>query len=190
MGNKITIVGQLLDKYNFLKKDDFYKEKRSGKDIIKHHACERIARHEGVKYSEPRFLKTERDHSVLYCAATIGEGADMKMEWTVGEADLKSNCFNQYVHSMAEKRCKDRLILKLIGVYGEIYSSEEDFVDNLPKPEAEIKMATDPQKKLVASLINQTGNKPLEDEEYDSMTMADASKLIDLYNEEKSNKGE
>jgi len=187
MANKITIVAQLLDKYNFLKKDDFYKEKRSGKDIIKHHACERIARHEKIKYSEPRFLVVQRDHSVLYCAATIGEGEDLKMEWTVGEADLKSNCFNQYVHSMAEKRLKDRLILKLIGVYGEIYSSEEDFVDNLPKNQ---KIATGPQKKLVANLRNELGHQPLDDTEYDSMTMSDASILINLYNEEKSNKGE
>ena len=190
MAKKLTIKEQLMKDYTYLTENDFYPEKKSGKDVIKHMGCERIARNEGVKYSEPRFLKIERDHCVLYCAATLGEGADMRMEWTVGEADLKSNCFNQYVHSMAEKRCKDRLVLKLLGVYGEIYSGEEDFVDDLPRPEQKVKMATDKQKKLVARLINETGNEPLEDEEYDSMTMADASKLIDLYNEEKANKGE
>ena len=173
---KKTVVQQLKEKYNFLEDQDFYKEKRSGKWLIKHNACERIAKHEGIKYSEPRFLKVERDHSVLYCAATLND----RMEWTIGEADLKSNCFNQYVHSMSEKRCKGRLILKLIGVYGDIYTSEEDFVDDLERPKFKEKMATDKQKKLIASLISQIGEEPLEDEDYDNMTMADASKLIEL----------
>lgn len=183
MATKLTIKQQLLKDYNYLTENDFYVESKSGKDVIKHMGCERIARNEGIKYSEPRFLTVQRDHSVLYCAATLND----KMEWTIGEADLKSNCFNKYVHSMAEKRCKDRLILKLIGVYGEIYSDTEDFIDFLPKNN-NVKMASDKQKKLVARLINETGNQPLEDEEYDNMTGVDASKLIDLYNEEKANK--
>lgn len=187
MTKTITIEQQLMSRYDFLKKDDFYPEKHSGQMLIKHKACEKIARHEGIKYAEPRFLKVERDHSVLYCAATLGE----KMEWTIGEADLNSNCFNKYVHSMSEKRCKDRLILKLIGVYGDIYSTEEDFVDDLERPDrGPLKLASDKQKVLVSKLMNELGYEPMEDEEYDALTMKDASSLIDLYNKEKANKGE
>ena len=185
MAKKLTIEKQLMEKYDFLTDKDFYPEKHSGQMLIKHNACERIASHEGIKYSEPRFLKVERDHSVLYCAATLGD----KMEWTIGEADLKSNCFNKYVHSMSEKRCKGRLILKLIGVYGDIYTSEETFVDDFESVTTNTRLASDKQKKLVANLRNELGHQPLDDTEYDSMTMADASTLITLYNEEKNNKG-
>ena len=66
-------------------------------------------------------------------------------------------------------------------------SDTEDFVDDTPKT-TNVKMASDKQKKLIARLINETGNQPLEDEDYDNMTGVDASKLIDLYNEEKANK--
>ena len=45
-----------------------------------------------------------------------------------------------------------------------------------------MKKATIKQKKLIASLINQISDEPLEDEEYDNMTMADASKLIYIKN--------
>tara|TARA_R100001443_G_C3349122_1_gene176413 strand:- start:992 stop:1555 length:564 start_codon:yes stop_codon:yes gene_type:complete len=187
MAEKLTIEKQLLERYDFLKEGDFYPEKHSGQMLIKHNACERIASHEGIKYSEPRFLKVDRDHSVLYCAGTLGE----KMEWTIGEADLKSNCFNKYVHSMAEKRCKGRLILKLIGVYGDIYTSEETFVDDFERPTRNAKMASNKQKSLLSKLYDETGEVQMSDEDWENLTMQDASKLIDLLNEQKANqKGE
>ena len=34
-------------------------------------------------------------------------------EWTFGEADKKTNCHNNYIFAMAEKRLKDRLTLKI-----------------------------------------------------------------------------
>ena len=170
---KLTVKEQLISEYKYITEDDFYPEKRSNKDIIKHSGCEKIARNVGIKYSEPRFLTVQRDHSVLYCAATLGD----RMEWTVGEADLKSNCFNKYVHSMAEKRCKDRLILKLIGVYGDIYSDTEDIIDDINKPNNNL--ATDKQKKYVATLLIDTGSEPMADEEYDNLTKKDAGDLIE-----------
>jgi len=53
-----------------------------------------------------------------------------KSEWTYGEATPK-NCKNSYPYAMAEKRAKDRIILKLIGCHGEVYSEAEsdEFVD-------------------------------------------------------------
>ena len=47
-----------------------------------------------------------------------------KSEWSYGEASDK-NCQNKYPLAMAEKRAKDRVILKLVGLHGYIYSEDE-----------------------------------------------------------------
>jgi hypothetical protein len=51
--------------------------------------------------------------------------------WTTGEA-TKANCRNPYYAAMCEKRLKDRLTLKLLGVHGigGIYSEDEADFDS------------------------------------------------------------
>ena len=51
-------------------------------------------------------------------------GGQMNQAWSIGEASSK-NCTNEYRWAMAEKRAKDRVILKLLGVAGDMYSEEE-----------------------------------------------------------------
>ena len=53
-------------------------------------------------------------------AATMGD----RTEWSFGEASPKNNK-NAYPYAMAEKRAKDRVILKLVGLAGHVYSEEE-----------------------------------------------------------------
>ena len=52
-----------------------------------------------------------------------------KEEWTIGEAMPinidRGNNKQQYPFAMAEKRAKDRVILKLLGLHGHVYSQEE-----------------------------------------------------------------
>ena len=45
-------------------------------------------------------------------------------EWSIGEASPTNNK-NAYPFAMAEKRAKDRVILKLIGLHGMVYSEIE-----------------------------------------------------------------
>jgi hypothetical protein len=52
--------------------------------------------------------------------ATMGD----RMEWSFGEASPRNNK-NAYPYAMAEKRAKDRVILKLVGLAGHIYSEDE-----------------------------------------------------------------
>ena len=54
--------------------------------------------------------------------------------WSFGEA-MPSNNKNAYPFAMAEKRAKDRVILKLIGLSGDAYSEDEadDFKEAKPK---------------------------------------------------------
>ena len=56
-----------------------------------------------------------------------------QQEWSVGEAAPYNNK-NSYPYAMAEKRAKDRVILKLIGVAGFVYSEDEadDFKNSRP----------------------------------------------------------
>ena len=109
----------LIKTYN-LSKDDFWTHKQSGNLIITHKACEKIARQEKIVFDMPKILSSENNNVAILCSATWGDTT----EWSIGEASPKTS-FNLYYYDMAEKRVKDRLILKLIGVYGDVYSEDE-----------------------------------------------------------------
>ena len=109
----------LIKTYN-LSKDDFWTHKQSGNLIITHKACEKIARQEKIVFDMPKILSSENNNVAILCSATWGDTT----EWSIGEASPKTS-FNIYYFAMAEKRVKDRLILKLIGVYGDVYSEDE-----------------------------------------------------------------
>ena len=126
-------IKQLADKYDLKHdqkdptKSDFWKHKQSGKWIIKHDAVEKIAVVEGIIFEDPDFIISERDCCVLRGVASKPTGEEtFRTEWTIGEADMKSNCKMGYPYAMAEKRLKDRLTLKLIDAYEYgIYSDSE-----------------------------------------------------------------
>jgi hypothetical protein len=90
--------------------------------VIYHRALEQIAAKAGITFNQPQVLEANgASKSVALCVAgTLGD----KTEWSVGEA-APSNCKNSYPYAMAEKRAKDRVILKLIGLHGAAYSEEE-----------------------------------------------------------------
>ena len=57
---------------------------------------------------------------MVLCVGRIGE----KMEWSIGEAAPYNNK-NSYPFAIAEKRAKDRVILKLVGLHGDVYAEDE-----------------------------------------------------------------
>ena len=123
-------IKELSKKYN-LTKDDYWQESRSKKWIISHDACEKIADMEGIIFGPPQILNSEQNFVRMVISAKKGE----VLMWSVGEADNK-NCKNLYFGAMAEKRGKDRVILKLINAYEYgIYSDVE--ADNFQKPKYE-----------------------------------------------------
>lgn len=99
---------------------------RPGTYAIKHKALERIAKANGIKFSRPAVLQNDEAGVALLADGSMGD----KSDWTTGEASAK-NCKNQYYWAMAEKRLKDRLILKLLDAHADIYSEDEadDFGD-------------------------------------------------------------
>ena len=121
-------IKELAQKYN-LSKDDFWELKRGTRSmwIITHDACEKIAAKENIQFGAPTIYRDSNQDVAIVGDAKRGN----KIIWSTGEASPK-NCKAPYMFAMAEKRLKDRLILKLINAYEYgIYSDSE--ADNFKK---------------------------------------------------------
>jgi hypothetical protein len=127
-------IAATLKKYGIESADALWPHKQSGKLIIHHWACEHIAIKAGVKWSPPDVIQAcAKDKiAVLLVSGQIGE----RSEWSFGEA-APYNTQQSYPFAMAEKRAKDRVVLKLIGVHGKVYSEAEsdDFASPAPRDE-------------------------------------------------------
>ncbi len=87
-----------------------------------HKAIERIAAKAGVTFDMPQIIEANSTTKTVAIAVRglMGDRA----EWSFGEA-APTNNKNNYPYAMAEKRAKDRVVLKLIGLHGLVYSEEE-----------------------------------------------------------------
>lgn len=101
-------------------------EVRKGLWAVKHFACERIATHKGIVFDSPTPMMVSPEYVAICVTGRLGDLS----EWSVGEASA-STSHNKYYCAMAEKRAKDRVILKLIGVHGQVYAEDEadDFTE-------------------------------------------------------------
>lgn len=90
--------------------------------VIYHRVLEEIAAKNGIAFDPPLALEAD-GHGKCVALCVTGRMAD-KAEWSIGEA-APGNNKNAYPFAMAEKRGKDRVILKLIGLHGLAYSEEE-----------------------------------------------------------------
>src|SRR3954469_17758879 len=96
-----------------------------GQTFIHHMTLERIAAQAKIIFDPPTVLRAERDEAVLVVVGRMGE----RTEWSIGEALVNVNydvsgSESAYVYAMAEKRAKDRVILKLIDLH-DVVTSEE-----------------------------------------------------------------
>lgn len=114
--------------------------------VVYHRALEQIAAKAGIAYDTPVVLVADRDAAAILVTGRRGD----KAEWSIGEAVVGLNykvSGNQagYPFAMAEKRAKDRVILKLIGLHGLAYSEEEadDFRGETTPEEPRNKSARD-----------------------------------------------
>jgi hypothetical protein len=90
--------------------------------VVKHKALERVAAEKGVTFDRPAMLETNSGAGIV-ALCVFGKLGD-RTEWSIGEASPK-NCKNSYYYAMAEKRAKDRVILKLLDTHGALYSESE-----------------------------------------------------------------
>jgi hypothetical protein len=129
-----------------LGQDDFWQLPQNNRvHILTHDACEKIASIEGVRYEKPEWLS--KGEGGVWAVQASGYKSDdpENILWTTGEAS-KQNCTAKYLVNMAEKRAKDRLVLKLIKAYEYGIKSEEE-ADEFKKPDTEATTADKPVEK-------------------------------------------
>jgi len=117
-----------------------------GTPVALHKALEQVAAHKRISFDAPTMIEADAESKkvVMLVSGRLGD----QVEWSVGEATPYNNK-NSYPYAMAEKRAKDRVILKLIGVAGFVYSEDEadDFKNSRPAnmPAAPQPQQPDPQ---------------------------------------------
>ena len=99
-----------------------------GTPVVYHKALERIAHKKNMRFDPPMIIETDAEKNIAVVCVT-GHFGDFS-EWSIGESTPR-NTTNNYPFAMAEKRAKDRVILKLLGVAGFVYSEAE--ADNFEK---------------------------------------------------------
>lgn len=88
---------------------------------VKHSALERIAFQNNITFDLPVIYENSGTEGVaMLVTGKLGEF----QQWSIGEANPK-NCKNAYLWALAEKRAKDRVILKLLNIHGVLYSEDE-----------------------------------------------------------------
>jgi len=99
--------------------------------VAYHRALEKVAAAKSITFEKPE-IAFKDDAGKMVTILVTGRLGD-KTEWSFGEAAPWNNK-NSYPWAMAEKRAKDRVILKLLGLHGDVYSEEEadDFKTNTP----------------------------------------------------------
>lgn len=106
--------------------------------VAYHRTLERIAAQAGITFEPPTMIRSEADECVICVTGHMGDRA----EWSFGECKVNQNYrvsknMSAYPYAMAEKRAKDRVVLKLVGLAGHVYSEEE--ADNFKDPDQKTK---------------------------------------------------
>jgi hypothetical protein len=120
-----------------LSTDDFWQIKQNKQWVCKHAALEIVAVKAGIEWFPPQIIEADAPNLVTSMIVT-GKMGD-RTEWATGETN-KTNYSVQgkqpaYPWAMTEKRAKDRVVLKLVGIHGLVYSEDEaeDFKGTKPQ---------------------------------------------------------
>lgn len=120
---------------------------------VKHAALERIAFQNNIVFGLPQIIEADGANGVATMIVT-GKLGDFE-QWSIGEASPKNNK-NAYAFAMAEKRAKDRVILKLLNIHGILYSEEEaDDFKRQDKAPANDQTISDAEHASLLHLINE-----------------------------------
>tara|TARA_R110002020_G_scaffold54680_1_gene152221 strand:- start:1667 stop:2182 length:516 start_codon:yes stop_codon:yes gene_type:complete len=92
------------------------------KPIITHKWLEIIAEREGIDGFTFEVVECDTEKGVVVVKGNAKK--NKRVEESFGESHARNNR-NAYPVAMAEKRCKDRLITKLLGVSGFLYSESD-----------------------------------------------------------------
>ena len=98
--------------------------------VAYHRAIEQMAARAGITFDPPVVVEMNSDKRIAVVCVT-GHMGDRSI-WSFGEASPHNNK-NSYPIAMAEKRAVDRVVLKLLGLHGEVYSQDEIDEEELEK---------------------------------------------------------
>ena len=113
-----------------------------GTPVVLHKACEKMAAEYDIMFDTPTLYAQDiKSKEVAMCV--VGHMGD-KTAWSIGEAAPYNNK-NNYPFAMSEKRAKDRVILKLLDLTGDVYSEEEadEFKEGKPAQAKLMNLDTD-----------------------------------------------
>lgn len=111
--------------------DEVWKIPQGNAYAVKHKALERVAAEQAITYLPPQIAQLDLGNKIAAVVVTASLGE--RQEWATGEATPQNNK-NQYPLAMAEKRAKDRVILKLLQAHGALYSEDEAEDFKRPNP--------------------------------------------------------
>ncbi len=109
--------------------------------VVKHKALERVAVEVGIVWLRPEVVTCDLPNKIAVICA-YGKLKDRE-EWSFGEASPANNK-NSYPVAMAEKRARDRVILKLLVTHGALYSEAE--AEEFTRPGVDAPRVTLPKK--------------------------------------------
>ena len=148
--------------------------------ILKHDALTKIAKNEGVVFHKPEVHIIYNDKQ-FFGVAMYGEAElDGYKIWTTADSTTQ-NTMAKYYFNMAEKRLRDRQVLKLLDLYEYgLYSDVE--ADDFKKQASTTTKATDYMKNNIRQIIGAKGEYKKEKAEsiFRDIGKEDAKKIKDL----------
>lgn len=141
-------------KYN-LSQDDFWQIKQNKQWVCKHAALEIVATKAGIEWMPPQIIEARAEG--LVTSLIVTGKLEGRIEWATGETNPTNYSVTgkqpAYPWAMSEKRAKDRVILKLSGVHGLLYSDAEVDQNASQSPTDEATGPREPLNDSTAKLI-------------------------------------
>ena len=148
--------------------------------ILKHDALTKIAKNEGVVFHKPEVHIIYNDKQ-FFGVAMYGEAElDGYKIWTTADSTTQ-NTMAKYYFNMAEKRLRDRQVLKLLDLYEYgLYSDVE--ADDFKNQASTTTKATDYMKNNIRQIIGAKGEYKKDKAEsiFRDISKEDAKKIKDL----------
>ena len=148
--------------------------------ILKHDALTKIAKNEGVVFHKPEVHIIYNDKQ-FFGVAMYGEAElDGYKIWTTADSTTQ-NTMAKYYFNMAEKRLRDRQVLKLLDLYEYgLYSDVE--ADDFKEQASTTTKATDYMKNNIRQIIGAKGEYKKDKAEsiFRDISKEDAKKIKDL----------
>lgn len=121
MGTPSKQLREFMERYK-IDADEVWEVRVGGAWAVKHSALERVAVEQKITFDRPSVIEANSGEKIAVVCVFAKMGG--REDWSFGEA-APANNKNAYCWAMAEKRAKDRCILKLLNAHGAVYSDAE-----------------------------------------------------------------